>query len=100
MAPGGFDLEGSTAFIEPGTPLTALVVFECELFMAPDERGTSLQGKIGSGENAPMNKKHTGVGRFRSFQCRSHQILMRKGMKVIARAAAMSSDIVGGGKRG
>ena len=42
VAPSGFDLEGSTAFIEPGTPLIALDVFELELFVAPDERGTSL----------------------------------------------------------
>ena len=43
VTPGGFDLEGSTTFVEPGTPLIAMVVFELELFMAPDERGTSLR---------------------------------------------------------
>ena len=37
VAPGGFDLESSTAFVEPGTPLIALDVFELELFVAPDE---------------------------------------------------------------
>ena len=49
VAPGSFDLESSTAFVEPGTPLIAMVVFELELFVAPDERGTSLQAGIGSG---------------------------------------------------
>jgi len=47
VAPGGFDLESSTAFVEPGMPLTALVVFERDLFMPPDERSTNLQGRIG-----------------------------------------------------
>ena len=56
MAPGGFDLESATAFVEPGTPLTTLVVFERELFMTPDERGTSLQGRIGSGEGPHEQK--------------------------------------------
>ena len=43
VAPGSFDLESSTAFIEPCTPLIAVVVFELELFVAPDERGASLR---------------------------------------------------------
>ena len=47
VAPSGFDLESSTAFIEPSTPLKALVVFELELFVAPDEGGTSLRARIG-----------------------------------------------------
>ena len=49
VAPGSFDLESSTAFVEPGTPLIALDVFELELFVAPDERGTSLRAGIRSG---------------------------------------------------
>src|SRR5258706_2982871 len=49
VAPGGFDLESSTAFFEPGMPLIALVVFKLEIFVAPDERGTSLRARIGSG---------------------------------------------------
>ena len=49
VAPGGFDLESATAFIEPGTPLMAVVVFELELFVAPDERGASLRARSGSG---------------------------------------------------
>ena len=49
VAPGGFNLESSTAFVEPGTPFIALVVFELELFVTPDERGTSLQARIESG---------------------------------------------------
>jgi len=51
VAPSGFHLESSTAFVEPGAPLPALVVFKLGLFVAPDERGTSLRGRIGvSGE--------------------------------------------------
>ena len=46
MAPGGFDLESSTAFIEPGTPLISLIVLELELFVAPEERSTSLRAGI------------------------------------------------------
>ena len=57
MAPSAFNLENSTTFVEPGAPLTALVVFERELFMAPDERGTSLRGRFGSGEEGHMNTK-------------------------------------------
>ena len=57
VAPGGFDLESATAFIEPGAPLIPMHVFELELFMAPDERGTSLRGRIGSGEKGHMNKE-------------------------------------------
>ena len=49
VAPGSFDLESSAAFVEPGTPLIALVVFELELLVTPDERGTSLQAGIRSG---------------------------------------------------
>ena len=49
VAPGGFDLESSTAFVEPGTPSISLDVFELELFVAPDERGASLQMRSGSG---------------------------------------------------
>ena len=49
VAPGSFDLEGSTTFVEPGTPLISLVIFELELFVAPDERGTSLRARVGSG---------------------------------------------------
>ena len=49
VAPSGFDLEGPTAFVEPSTPLIAMVVIELELFMAPDERGTSLRARSGSG---------------------------------------------------
>src|SRR5258706_9456563 len=87
VAPGGFDLESSTAFVEPSTPLEALVVIEFEPFVAPDERGTSLRARIGSGESkGHINKNHTGVGKFRSFQCRSHQALMT--MNVIGTAAA------------
>ena len=48
VAPGSFDLESSTAFVEPGTPLIALVVFELELFVAPDERSTSLRARTRS----------------------------------------------------
>ena len=48
VAPGGFDLESSTAFVEPGTPLIALDVFELELFVAPDERSTSLRARTRS----------------------------------------------------
>ena len=90
VAPGSFDLESSTAFIEPGTPLIAVVVFELELFVAPDERGASLRPDRGlkTREQRHISKKHTGVGRFRSFQCLSHQMLMRKRIKVIGRAVA------------
>ena len=49
VTPGGFDLKSSTAFVEPGTPYVALIVFELVLFMAPDKRGTNLQARIGSG---------------------------------------------------
>ena len=62
MTPGGFDLESATTFVEPGAPLTALLVLKRDLFMAPDERGTGLRGRIGSGENAHMNKKTYGSG--------------------------------------
>ena len=62
MAPGGFDFESSTAFVEPGAPLTSLVVFERDLFMAPDERGTSLRGRIGPDETGYMNNKTYGSG--------------------------------------
>jgi hypothetical protein len=63
VAPGGFDLERSTAFIEPGVPLTALVVFERGLLMAPDERGTSLlRERTGSGKTGHMNNKNRTYG--------------------------------------
>ena len=58
VTPGGFDLERATTFVEPDTPLTALLVLKRDLFMAPDERGTGLRGRIGSGENAHMNQKN------------------------------------------
>ena len=94
VAPGSFDLEGSTAFAEPITPLIALDVFELELFVAPDERGTNLQAVGGSktrDQGTYKQEKHTGVGRFRNFLRRSHQTLMRKRMEVTA--AMKGSDI-------
>src|SRR5258706_6432083 len=61
VAPGGFDLEGSTAFFEPGTPLIALVVLELELFVAPYERGTSLRARInGSGVRKREKRENRG----------------------------------------
>ena len=69
VAPGGFDLESSPAFVEPGTPLIALDVFKLELFVAPDERGTSLRARTRSGlirskrrEQGPYEQKTYGSG--------------------------------------
>ena len=49
VAPGSFDLESSPTFVEPSTPLIALDVFELDLFVAPDERSTSLRAGTRSG---------------------------------------------------
>ena len=66
VAPGSFDLESSTAFFEPSMPLIAMVVFELELFVAPDERGTSLRARSGQGlktrEQGPYKQKTYGSG--------------------------------------
>ena len=103
VAPGGLDLEGLTAFFEPGAPLPTLVVFELGLFVTPDKSGTSLggQGRGGSGEVQGSSVRgcetqHTGVGRFRSFQRRSHQRLARTSMRVMmgTTAATRGSDML------
>ena len=70
VAPGSFDLESSTAFVEPGTPLIAMVVFEFELLVTPDERGTSLQAGIRSGvrnEKAKAIKTKKGIREWAGF---------------------------------
>ena len=61
VTPGSFDLESSTAFVEPGTPLIAMVVFELEFFVAPDERSTSLRPDRGlkTRKQGPYKQKKT-----------------------------------------
>ena len=96
VAPGGFDLESSTTFVEPGTPYVALVVFELELFVAPDKRGTSLGARIRWGfENERARSIKTKIKTYGSGQVSQLPVPVPPGVDEYERYWHSSRDVDG-----